>query len=189
MARPYILLLASFAVSAAPAGAQSLAETNQRIVLAGQAPAACVIANPVAQGGANASFTSQSATSGQITIAQLVDPFAATALPSSIALELPVICNTSHRLTVRSMNGGLARGGQFNNRGTGGFSEFLPYRVTVDWGGQNLSQNSDAGRAQISLDRPAQGFARIGFATTAGGGPLVAGQYTDALIIELAPAN
>jgi hypothetical protein len=61
--------------------------------------------------------------------------------------------------------------------------------VTVEWGGQNLSQGSDAGTAQIALDRPAQGSARIGFATTAGGGPLIAGQYTDALIIELAPAN
>lgn len=188
MVRPF-LLLAAIAVVAAPASGQSLAETNKRIVLAGRAPAACVIATPVAQAGVNATFTSQSATNGQIAISQLVDPLAATALASSIALDLPVICNTSHNLTVRSLNGGLARGGQINTGGTGGFSEFLPYRVTVDWGGQNLSQASDAGTAQIALDRPAQGSARIGFATTAGGGPLVAGQYTDALIIELVPAN
>jgi len=171
-----------------PAAAQSTTETTRRLVLSAQAQPACVISAPTAEGGVNATFTSQGATSGEIAIGQLVDPVSATAQASAIAIDLPVICNTSHVLTVRSANGGLARGGVVAPA-TGAFREFLPYRVSVDWAGQALAQASDAGTAQLAVATPAQGTARIGFATTAGGDPLVSGQYTDALIVELAPTN
>lgn len=177
-------------VLAAPARAQAVPEASHRIVLSGDAPSACIIANPTGEAGTNASFSGQSSASGQIVITQLVDPVTSTALASAQAIDLPVICNTSHVLTVRSTNGGLARAGaRPGAAASGGFSEFLPYRVSVNWGGQSLAQASDAGGAQIPLASAMQGTARIAFATVAGGTALVSGQYTDSLIIELAPNN
>ncbi|HET9630055.1 MAG TPA: hypothetical protein VFP14_11290 [Novosphingobium sp.] len=177
------------ALAAAPASAQAISEASRRIVISGDAPSACVIASPTAEQGTNASFSSQSAAAGQITITQLVDPVSSTPLGSALAIDLPVICNTAHVLTVRSSNGALTRPGAAAGPASGGFSATLPYRVSVDWGGQSLSRQSDAGTAQIALASAMQGTARVAFATTPGGAPLVAGQYTDALIVELAPTN
>jgi len=175
---------------ASAASAQAVPEVSRRIVLSGDAPSACVIANPTSETGTNASFSSQSSASGQIAITQLVDPVSSAAMASGLAIDLPVICNTSHVLTVRSANGGLAHAGSTQGApANGGFREFLPYQVSVDWGGQSLTQGSDAGTAQIALASAMQGTARIAFATVPGGAPLVSGQYTDSLIIELAPTN
>lgn len=185
-----VLAVLTASVAGSPASAQAVPEVSRRIVLSGDAPSACVIANPTGEVGTNASFGSQSSTTGQIAITQLVDPVTSIARASALAIDLPVICNTAHVLTVRSTNGGLARVGAGGGAATsGGFSEFLPYRVSIDWGGQSLSQASDAGTAQIPLATAMQGSARIAFATSPGGAALVSGQYTDALIIELAPNN
>jgi hypothetical protein len=182
-----VLLLAA-ALVAFPAQAQQVDTASNRLELLGDAPAACVLNTPSAGNGSNASFTSTSATSARINITQLVDSTNANSLPSSIELNLPVVCNSAHRVIVRSTNGGLSRLGG-NQRGSGPFSEFLAYSFGIGWAGQQIDRGSDTGQVVLDATQPAKGEVRLRIATPAGSGPLVAGQYNDAIVIEFQAAN
>jgi hypothetical protein len=131
-------LLLAAVVIAVPAQAQQIDTASNRLELLGDAPAACVFATPTAGNGSNASFTSTGATSARVNITQLVDTTNANSLPSSIELNLPVICNSAHRVIVRSTNGGLTRLGG-NQRGSGPFAEFLAYSFGIGWAGQQVA--------------------------------------------------
>lgn len=179
------------AILAIPAGAQAQ-DTNrasQRLELAAVAPVACVISQPTVGNQTNASFSATSSASGQVSITQFVDPQNATALPSSIELNLPVVCNSSHSVRVTSSNRGLLRDGAGSAAQPGGFAEFLAYQVGIDWSGQSVELQTGNGNASINASQPGKGDVTIRIATPAGGGPLVAGQYTDSIVVEVQPAN
>ena len=185
----YAFVLAALLAGSAPATAQVTDTASQRLELLGNAPAACVISTASAANGSNASFTATGASSARVNITQLVDSQNATSLASSIELSVPVICNASHRVVVRSTNGGLARAGG-NQRGTGGaFSEFLTYRFGLGWAGQVLDRGSDTGEVTLDAGQAAKGDVRLRIVTPAGSGPLVAGQYNDSIVIEFQAAN
>ncbi len=181
------LLLAATLI-AVPAQAQVIDTASNRLELLGDAPAACVFAAPTAGTASNASLAVTGNTSARINITQLVDGTNATSLPSSIELNLPVICNSAHRVIVRSTNGGLARIGA-NSRGSGPFAEFLTYSFGIGWAGQQLDRGSDTGDVVLDATQPAKGEVRLRVVTPAGSGPLVAGQYNDAIVIEFQAAN
>ncbi len=176
------------ALIAVPAEAQVIDTASNRLELLGDAPAACVFAAPTAGSGSNATLAVTGSTSARINITQLVDGTNANSLPSSIELNLPVICNAAHRVVVRSTNGGLSRVGG-NQRGSGPFAEFLAYSFGIGWAGQQLDRGSDTGDAVLDATQPAKGEVRLRIATPAGSGPLVAGQYNDAIVIEFQAAN
>ena len=178
--------LASFAL---PAAAQVTDTASQRLEIMGNAPPACVISQATASNASNASYAATGASAGQINITQLVDGNTATSLASSIELSLPVICNASHRVIVRSTNGGLSRLGGNSRGSTGGFSEFLAYNFGLGWAGQNLDRGSDTGPVIVDATEPAKGEVRIRVTTPAGSGPLIAGQYNDSIVIEFSAAN
>lgn len=189
MWRAAILVIAA-ALVAAPAAAQEARASSQQLRLAGTAPAACVLNAPVVDAASNASFAVTGASSAQIAITQLVDTQTAISLASAIELSLPVTCNTSNTVTVRTTNGGLRRvGAAAGPAAPGGFSEFLGYRLGLDWAGQSLDQPSTAGGATIASPRPGRGNLVLRVATAAGSGPLVAGRYDDAIVIEIHAAN
>ena len=178
------------ALVAAPASAQEVQASSQQLRLAGTAPAACVLRAPVVDAASNASFAVTGASSAQIAITQLVDTQTAISLASTIELSLPVTCNASNTVTVRTTNGGLRRVGSAARAATpGGFSEFLGYRLGLDWAGQSLDQPSTAGGATIVSPQPGRGNMVLRVATAAGSGPLVAGRYDDAIVIEIHAAN
>jgi hypothetical protein len=186
--------LAAFAVAltVTPAWAQDFSESDQELELVGEAPAACVLRAPSATAGVNANFDPTGPTSGELRIVQMVDPNTAEPLPTSITLSLPVICNASHRIELRSQNGGLLRDrGNARNRQSGtGFGEFLTYRVGLNWAGQQREATSEEARNLIvSTTRGAAGDATISFSLPGGGGPLIAGRYSDAIIVEFQAAN
>lgn len=178
---------------ASTASAQSANPGNQMLELAGEAQPACVLNTPSATSSNNASFAASGANSGQVTITQLVDNLSAQSLPSSIELNLPVICNASHRVLVRSANGGLLRAGAAPSAARAasisGFAEFLVYDVAIDWSGQRLERSSRTGNGILASNRPAAGDMRMRIATPAGTGPLIAGQYNDSIVIEFQVAN
>ena len=193
MWRAAILAIAA-ALTAAPAAAQEVQANSQQLRLAGTAPAACVLRAPVVDAASNASFAVTGASSAQIAITQLVDSQTAISLASAIELSLPVTCNASNTVTVRTTNGGLRRVGALANAGAGpaapgGFSEFLGYGLGLDWAGQSLDQPSTAGGATIASPRPGRGNMVLRVTTAAGSGPLVAGRYDDAIVIEIHAAN
>lgn len=172
------------------ARAQEINLAEQRIDLAATAIPACVFAAPAATAATNATFAATGPQSGQIAIARLVDATSATSLASSVQLDLPLVCNASHRIVVRSQNGGLLRSGAgTNQRGGNGFGEFVPYRIALAWAGQTMDRSSDSGEGQLVAPRPATGSAEIRVVTPQGQGPLVAGQYSDSIIVEFQPAN
>lgn len=178
------------AVLASPLHAQELDRAGQRLDIAAQAPAACVLAAAAPVEADNAAFSATGANGGQIAIRQLVDANTATSLASSVRLDLPLVCNASHRILLRSANGGLLRaGGSAVTAVAGGFAEFMPYRFGLGWAGQELDRSSDQGEASINADRPASGSVELRVATLPGQGPLVAGQYSDTIVVEFQPAN
>ena len=183
MRNPALPLALVALLFAAPASAQVLDTTSQRLDLAGDAPAACVFTQPTAGNASNASFTPTGAASGRINVTQLVDATNATSLASSIELVLPLVCNAANRVEVRSANGGLLRVGGTAG-GSGAFSEFLAYRVGLDWAGLTLDRSSDAGAAGLDSASPRTGEVRLRVTTPAGSGPLVAGQYNDTITVD-----
>lgn len=185
------ILAAAISLAAVPAAqAQELEQSDQRLDIFAQALPACVLNSPTGGEGSNAVFTATSATAGQIDIVQLVDPSTATSLASSMRVDLPVVCNASHRVLLRSNNGGLLRtGAGVNQRGGSGFAEFLPYRIALNWAGQTLDRSSDQGDAQIIAGRPATGMVEIRVSTASNQGPLIAGQYSDSIILEFQPGT
>lgn len=190
--KPLVSLLA-LSLVAAPAAAQTTETGGQMLELAGESRAACVFSTPTALNPTNAVFNVTGASSAQVTITQLVDNLNAQSLASSIELNLPVICNASHRVLLRSANGGLLRAGAApgatRNAGATGFAEFLAYDVALDWSGQQLQRSSRTGSATLNSNQPAAGDMRIRIATPAGTGPLIAGQYNDSIVIEFQVAN
>ena len=187
--RKLTLLIAAAAAFPAAAQAQELDRASQRLELAAIAPVACVISSPRVSSQANASFSETGSASGQISITQFVDPQSAQPRASSIVLNVPVLCNTSHRVRVTSANGGLLRTGA-TGRGRGGaFGEFVGYTIGIDWLGQSTEFSTTNNNANINANQPGRGDAIIRVATPAGGAPLVAGQYRDTIVVEVEPSN
>lgn len=179
-----------FAFATAPAAAQEVQAGSQQLQVLGTAPPACVLGAPAVNGATNASFTVTGSSSAEIAIGQLVDPQSARSLASAIELNLPVTCNASNTVSLRTTNGGLRRAGSTATTATpGGFSEFLGYRVGLDWAGQSLDQASEAGGAAIASANPGRGSVTVRVSTAAGAGPLVAGRYADAIVVEFRAAN
>lgn len=185
------LATAPFALLPGTALAQETGLDSQRVEILGTAPAACVLDAPTAANGVNASFSSGSTSTGQIEITQFVDPASANPVTSSIELALPVICNASHELTVRSGNGGLLRdGGSVSRRqGPTVFADFVTYDVSLDWAGRTVSQRSDAGTMLVVGGNARAGDMALRISTPAGGGPLTAGRFDDTIIVEFRAAN
>jgi hypothetical protein len=185
-----LTLLATLAC-AFPAHAQSTDTGNRQLEITGVAPPACIMRAPNATGGVNASYQSLSGSSGEIRIVEMVNPQTAQPRATSVDLTVPVICNSAHLLSVESTNGGLRRlGGNARNQSRGGFAEFLPYNFAANWAGQNVTQSSQTqGGLRIVTNDGGAGNVLLSVAVPANGSPLVAGAYTDSIIIQFRAAN
>jgi hypothetical protein len=172
--------ISAFAQTTVPSG---------RLDIVADAPSACVAASPGSAAGANATFQSLSAGAAEVRITEMIDPQTSQARASSINILLPIICNTAHRLVLRSGNGGLLRDGGNAQQQAGGFREFVPYQVSASWSGQDVSASSDQGDVSINVGDGAAGEASVTIDVPAGGAPLVAGGYGDSVVIELRVEN
>jgi hypothetical protein len=188
MMRRLALALIGFPAAAA---AQTPTVGSGVIHLVGQAPGACVIHGPSdAVTAANASYAPSGVGAGQIRITQMVDEPNAIGRAATIDLALGVICNSPHRLVVRSLNGGLLReGAAAGAAGQNGFAEFVPYRVTAGWMGSEVSGASDAGGG-LALDGAAGAIGQLSVAIAIPGGErLLAGTYRDWMVVEFRAAE
>jgi hypothetical protein len=185
------LLLASSLLAASSASAQTVSTGDQAsstLNIFGSAPSACVLSPPIAASGANASFTAQGGQTGVIRFTQFVDPQTAQPRGASINLAFPVVCNSAHRVTVRTDGRGLAR--IAGAAPAAGFRDRLGYQVSADWAGLTASGSSDV---PIPIDlRTANGAAgqvNLLVDIAGGGAPLVAGDYASTLTVELEASN
>ena len=90
---------------------------------------------------------------------------------------------------MKSGNGGLVRAG--GRRGdVSGFRQLLPYQVTADWSGQSITGSSVTGTpVTINSANGAAGQVSLSISIPAGGDPMVAGSYSDSVVIELQVAS
>ena len=186
MIRSLIVSIALLAPAALQA--QQVADLSQgRLEILGTARPACVIRTPRSSVGNNMRFDPSGAATGQVGITEFVDSNAVSR-GGSIDIDLPVICNSAHRVTVRSGNGGLRRLGPAIQSGP--FAQTLPYSVSTIWGGQNGQLNTDQGGVlTIDSSEARSGLLALSIIFAAGGRPLVAGTYSDQIVVELQAAN
>jgi hypothetical protein len=186
--------LAFLIVALAPgvALAQTVQSGTGRLDLVGTAPSACLVSAPASAVGSNASFAASGTQSAQVTITQLVDQTTSEPRASSISVAVPIICNSAHRVTVRTTNGGLLRQGaqSANPNSVNGFREFLPYQIEAAWSGQDVkSSSATPSPVDIATTDGAAGQLSLTIDVPAGGDPLVAGVYSDSVVIELQVAS
>lgn len=187
--RARLLFAAFLSALATPALAQDGAVGRASLDMVGYAPSACLISGAPRGTGANAVLDAVGARQADIRIVELVDPTTGQARAASISLALPVICNVNHQVIVRTQNGGLARddrsgGGQ----AAPGFREAVPYGVTARWAGVVAGGQSGA-PFELIAPGAAAGDLAIDIDIPAGGVPLVAGAYSDQLVVELRVAS
>lgn len=185
--------IAAFALSTSSTlvVAQDNVTARQELEIVARAEPACVARAPSATAGINATYDPVGDNGGEVRIVQLVSSADAEPLPASITLTLPVVCNASHRVELRSLNGGLLRdsGNPQSRQSSTGFGDFVPYQLGFGWAGQQRNSSSEEARSMVfAVPRGAAGDATFSFALTGGGGPLAAGRYSDSIIIEFQPA-
>lgn len=168
--------------------AQDVSRASQSLELSATAPSACVVRTPRMISAANATFQPNGSAGGQVTITRLVDPDTALARATSVEIAVPATCNSSHRVSALSGRGGLQRIGATGAQGTG-FSEFLTYSLRLGWADAQREQASNLGPLAVSVANGATGEIALRVATSAGGTPLIAGQYDDSIVIQLQPAD
>jgi hypothetical protein len=181
-------LIASVALLTPAALAAQVVEPSQgRLEILGTSRPACVIGAAPSVAGNNMTFQPLSNVSGQVRITEFVDSNAVSR-GGSIDVILPVICNSAHRIVVRSGRGGLRRVGAPVAR-PGPFAEFLPYQVNTAWGNQQAGLTTDQGTLIINAAEARAGQVALSIAVARGGRPLVAGTYEDQIVVELQAAD
>jgi hypothetical protein len=185
------ILAASFALlSSAPAFAQegpTSVDGSGRLAFAGEATRACLIGRPEASGGFNATLIGGSEGTSTIQIGRLVSPIDASPQASSINLGFQVICNHAHSVSVRSGQRGLRL--QQAAPTSGSFATTVDYTFGMSWSGQSRQTSASNGQLQINSSDGAAGTLSVSIETPGNGRPLVAGTYSDSVIVELTPTS
>jgi hypothetical protein len=180
------IALLSFTPALAQEGPTTV-DGSGRLAFAGEAARACLIGKPEATGGFNATLTGSNEGTSTIAIGQLVSPTDASPMASSINLGFQVICNHAHSVSVRSGQRGLQL--QQGTPASGAFGTTVDYTFGMAWSGQNRQANASAGQLQINAPDGAAGILSVSIETPGTGRPLVAGTYSDSVIVELTPTS
>ena len=184
------LALCAVLVAAASAQAQTVStgeRASNRLDRFGVAPRACVLSPPSSAAGTNASFTAQGA-QGVVRLTQFIDPQTAQPRDAVISLGFPVVCNSAHRLVVRTDGAGLAR--TAGPAPAPGFRDSLGFQLSADWAGLTATGSSTS-LTPISLQTAngAAGLMNLIVNITGGGAPMVAGDYAGTLVVEIEASN
>lgn len=170
-------------------GAQTPQSGQGRLEIVGEAPGACVIRGPVTATATNGVYTSAGPSAGRLRITEMVSPAQSMSRGASADLTLDVVCNSPHRLVLRSENGGMLRRGARAGSNAGPFAEFLPYQYRLSWLGQDASSTSDsAGALVMDSNRSGAGFLSLAVQLPEGV-RLAAGDYRDSVILEFRAAD
>lgn len=187
MKTAFILAGASVLSLAAPAQAQdSGAPVAVQAAFRGAALPGCRMSTPAADAIQNATLSNAAPGSADVGISRLVGDDGAV-LGATVVLKIPVICNQAHTLVLSSLRGGL-RAGQPGPDG-GAFRSLVPYGIRVEWAGASGDFDSAGGDAVLPVGNAAQGSLNVIIDIPAGGAPLVAGAYSDELVLELSAAG
>lgn len=174
----------------AQAQSASLDLATRSTVIRGEVPRVCSLRGVATViNGSNASLASNGVGSATITITQLVNQSGSDGLSQGATLqfEIPATCSVSHDISFGSANGGLTLNGQPGAPDVNGFRNILPYGLTANWNGIDLAGQTNSGGLISRVPDAATGKIIVAINIPAGGTPLVAGSYSDALSISLSP--
>lgn len=115
---------------------------------------------------------------------QTLEPVAFT-----LMVNINARCNFAHQLSVVSQNGGFSLQGATGI--TNGFDTRRNYQASVSWAGENASFNTN-GQSNLGVNLGLNGAVSdtlsIAMSAPAGNNPLVAGTYSDVILINLSGA-
>jgi hypothetical protein len=190
--KPYLMLsglMVASVLGATSASAQTVVDrVSQQARVDGIAPAVCRINATDAVSLDNTTYISQSPTSGEVRISQLVDPLTSVPEPMQVSLAMSAVCNHSHRLIVRSLEGGLVRSG---GAVAGAFASQIAYTLEGRWAGaQDTARiTTPASGLDIAVLDGSIGTIELNISSDGGGIPLAAGQYRDLIVVEFVSAS
>jgi len=130
-----------------------------------------------------------SASQNILSVTQLLDSNA-RAVATSIAVTLKGMCNHPHVMTVSSGNGGLVP--QARTEAASGFVQHFDYDASVTWGASIVTLQTQGIQGQSTPEAVAPGAIsgdlRIDISVSDPGElPVIAGTYTDNLVITFRP--
>lgn len=186
--RSDLILCAGLAAVLASGAAQAQTETSavNELAFKGAVQPGCITAIPASTSSQNATVSELAAGSANILVTRLVGDDG-TPLGAQIVLTLPAACNQAHTLNLSSLYGGLRTG--TGAAGSTAFRALLPYTVLVSWAGQTQTLVSDAGAVSQPINDAATGPLSVTIQIPAGGSPMVAGSYSDQLVLALGVAG
>jgi hypothetical protein len=154
--------------------------------LRGTAGFACLISTPSSEGVSGAIVSSTNGTT-QVVFQpnSVIDSTTLVARAFQVRLEVPVTCNGAHGVVVRSARGGM----QLANPTVGGvgISNRIDLDVVANWTGLSSQLSTLGSPIGITLAKTgaASGSVEVIINTRAGTDPLVAGRYSDEIIVDL----
>ena len=177
-------------VRAPAALAAQTPQTGQgRLEIVGEAPGACVVRGPESATATNASYTPTGPSAGQLRITEMVSVPQSLSRGATADLALTVVCNSPHRLVLRSENGGMLRSGGRAGATSGPFAEFLPYEFRANWLGRDASSASNGpGPLVMQSNQGGAGQLSLGVVLPEGI-RLAGGDYRDSVILEFRAAD
>lgn len=173
--------------------AMAAPDDNDVMDINGSVSDTCFLGTPVVSASSDASLASKI-----VTFSALADTSTAvfTGGGSSIELNFDGMCNYAHNVSIQSTNGWLINSSSNTVvAGSGSFNSTVGYTPTVKWHNQLATFNADDGSAGKKASKPILGaFAGIAelqinlIGVDDPAAPLVAGTYTDDLVLQLGAA-
>lgn len=188
-----ILGLLGLALIAAPGAAMAQQVTFD---VTGSAPQVCALQEPELTSGPVQNVRSLSGSTLQIE--QMVDPQTLATRAAQAQISFEAVCTFPHRIVMESRGNGLWRNQVAGLASPQGFADGVPYSAVLNWGEDSDQLDADAtSRGAVQQVTPV-GEARLGALTIdlnvqsgasnlAANSPLLAGVYTDTLIVTLEP--
>lgn len=189
MTRLFLTSLATV-LAASLAHAQEIGvvpQDNGALAFEGSVPNVCRLGTPgLDQTSSALTIEQQTANGLAVRLNAFADPETGLALANSVIFALPLTCNAAHRVVVRSLGNGMST----NAVASPGFSNIVGYSLTTQWAQQTMGENAPGGSGTaIDVSNAAAGSAVITVQIPAGTTPLVAGAYSDDIIVEVSPGS
>jgi hypothetical protein len=182
----FVIAIASLVPLSAYAQQASVDTGSAQTQFGGTAGFACLVSTPQSGQITGASVSTVGGVAQVVFDPQtVIDPDTLIARAFSISLSVPVTCNGGHVVTVRSLRGGMQL--QTPIAQAIGLSSRIDMDISALWLGDS-GQITTSGRpisANISKNSAGSGLVEVTVNGRVGSDPLVAGRYSDEIIIDL----
>lgn len=166
---------------------------SRSIALSGEAQSVCSFSPAQALEAANMALSPSPALQNAVSVAVLIDPSTAKQQAASISLSLKGLCNRAHSISIGTGQGGLTPQSTLAAV-PNGFSSRVDYTARVLWASSATALRTAGISGQTTplamINGAYSGTLRLEIMIEPGGAahrPVVAGSYTDNLVITIQP--